>query len=357
MAFLDKAAAGGLLPGDPTKLAVVRTLLENRRRKEDAVDVRAEEIRQSLLGLAVDDVSASPPASPGVAHLTMSAAWLCEMVDNFVMLEEIRTHDGADGAPSFEDRWGSIFRETGERLKAAMRAMTDQDWRSIDQFPDRAGRIRVLTDRLREELRVLPDRETAPTDEWPPEPALPDVLSDAAPVLPALARGDQVANGATDAMSMEDILRAAGYLVRTLPAMRGAATGEITDYLVQRDGFSVLVRLADLSGGGWTMDGDSLAPWRGAEASHPVPSPCRAVWQRLALLRSLSREAKPCAGVVVLRNGHFTDEQAVARIVERDRRRTDVDLAWLDRESSTLPDLTAWLVRMESSQSKVSGNG
>ncbi len=355
-ACLETVAAAGLLPSAPGKRAVARALLEGRRKRDVPDEGLAEETEPGPPGTALADDAPPPPIE--AARLSMSAAWLCEMVDNFVMLEEIRAAGAAEGALSFENRWGAIYRETGERLKLAMQTMSEPDWRSIDQFPDRAGRIRILTDRLREDLRFLPAAappaaadSDRPFSGEPPAPARPPVP--AISVSPPGAADDGAAVE-TAPPPLEEILRAAGYIVRPLPALRGPASDGTADYLAQRDDFTVLLRLADLSGGDWTMDGDSLAPWRGG-AGHALPSPCRAVWQRLALMRSLDRETKPCAGVVVLRGGHFTDEQAVASIVARDRRRTDVDVAWLDRASSTLPDLPAWLVRMAASRSKADG--
>lgn len=353
MSCLETVAAAGLLPVDPTRLAAATTLLERHRTRAVPEAILAEEAEPSPFEKPLDDGRRPSPAT--VARLSMGAAWLCEMVDNFVMLEDIRAAGDAAGAPPFEDRWGAIYRETGERLKVAMQTMTDEDWRSIDRFPDRAGRIRVLTDRLREELRALPVSVVPTTQEEEGQvssssPLVPDIASLAAPsgLPPEASSPGIVPSEREDAQtaSLEEILLAAGYVVRVLPTMRGPVPGEPSDYLAQRDDFSVLLRLADLSGGDWSMDGDSLAPWRGG-AGHALPSPCRAVWQRLALLRSLGKETKPCAAVVVLRGGHFTDEQAVARIIERDRCRTDVDLAWLDRSASSLPDLPAWLQQME----------
>ena len=327
MSFLDLATLAGLLPTDPAKRSAIKAVIERRDAGKDVANSHGDEGSQSLLHPTEED-NGPPSSSVGPTQLTMGAAWLCEMVDNYLMLEEIRTAEPDDSVPCFDDRWGAIYQETGERLAHAMRAMTDQDWRSIDQFPDRAGRIRVLTDRFREALRNPTTRKEASSD-------------------------GQGVGLCAPGTSMEDILRAAGFAVRTLPPLAGFPSEEVTDFLAQRGGVSVLLRLTDLRGGEWVLDKDSLAPWRAAAGSS-LPSPCRAVWQRLALLRSAGRGAKPCAGVVVLKDGHFTDEQAVARIVELDRCRTDVGLAWLDKTSSTLPDLTAWLVRMEANQYRAS---
>ncbi|HXP96902.1 MAG TPA: hypothetical protein VN809_09335 [Telmatospirillum sp.] len=342
MGLLETALTVGLLPEDPAKRVVTQAILDGAQRRKMPLDTPADDgLVDSPCAIADDDLR---PAPVVVAHLTMNAAWLCEIVDNFVMLEDIRAAGRVDDAPSFDERWGAIHQETAERLKFAMQTMSDEDWRSIDQFPDRARRIRILTDRFREALRVDGGgrRDDDGLFRSPPSPV---VVSES-----------RNGTGAPLSTSLEDILRGAGYVVRSLPAMHGSASGGAIDYLAQRDGVVLLLRLADLSGGDWVMNGDSLAPWRAA-TGHAVPSPCRAVWQRLALLRSLSREVKPCAGVVVLKDGQFTDEQAVARIVERDRCRTDVGLAWLDKSSATLPDLAAWLVRVEASQSMASGIG
>ncbi len=372
MTRLETIAAAGLLPADPAKRALLQGLLERSGARDGPADPPFEASAAEMAARQADD---TPPLAPsGNVRLSMSAAWLCEMVDNFVMLEEIRADGDGSGAASFDDRWGAIFRETGERLKIAMQAMTDEDWRSIDQFPDRAGRIRVLTDRLREDLRIIPAQADGPgrdgggqvsssrpeTPPFPPMPAISPLSplsppSPPSPPSPAVA-GDDAGRGSVASMSLEEILRAAGYVVRTLPALRAGSSCGPADYLAQRDDFSVLLHVADLAGGIWRLDGDSLAPWQGG-AGHALPSPCRAVWQRLALLRSVGKQTTPSAGVVVLTGGRFSDEPAVARIIEDDRRRTDVDLAWLDRASSALPDLPAWLVRLESSRSKAARLG
>jgi hypothetical protein len=332
MFLLDKAETAGLLPADAAKREAIRTVLEIWRKKDDSPELSMEDPAQpSPRAIDGEDETSVPPGGP---HLTMSAAWLCELVDNYVMLEDIRAAGCDAEFQSFDERWGGIYQETGERLQRAMQTMTDQDWRSIDQFPDRAGRIRVLTDRFREALRTNPGGAPGSSEES--SPAVPPV--DAGSPIPRLEP------------SLEDILRGAGYVVKALPAMPGSAAKNDVDYLARRDGISVLLRLAELGGGDWSMDGDSLAPWRGGTGD-ALPSPCRLAWQRLALLRSLNRDEPPCAAVVVLRDGRFTDEQAVAHIIERDCRRTDVGLVWLDRSQATLPDLAAWLVRMEVSAS------
>ncbi|PKU26288.1 hypothetical protein [Telmatospirillum siberiense] len=351
LASLDAVAAAGVLPQDPTCRA--------------ALDARLDEYRVLSLATAAssDDTDGEPGAesevrpSPGGARLSMSAAWLGEMVDNFVMLEEIRAAGDAGGSPSFEDRWGAIYRETGERLKIAMRAMTDEDWRSIDQFPDRAGRIRIQTDRLREELRALPAPEgegcsvakaaPPPSDEG--EPLAAGVAAESDPPHEDDVAGEDHARPVDwdgGGPPVEEILRAAGYVVRRLPLANGGASGDKGDYLAQRDGFSLLLRVAELAGDDWRLDDGSLAPWQG-RSGQAVPSPCRALWQRLALLRSSGREGRPSAGLLILRGGRFADEAAAAAVIDRDRRRTGVDVAWLDQPSSSLPDLPGWLRQME----------
>ena len=75
-------------------------------------------------------------------------------------------------------------------------------------------------------------------------------------------------------------------------------------------------------------------------------SPCRAVWQRLALLRSLAKDDGPNFGLVVVAGGEFVDEPAMARRVEVDRQRTGVGLVWLDREGAGLVSLPTQLAGM-----------
>lgn len=358
MERLAAAVDAGVQPGDPVRCRAVRARLDEYKTLS-APTVFAP---TDMAGDVGDDSSdASGLAAPGPARLSMSAAWLCEMVDNFIMLEEIRAAGAADGMPSFEVRWGAVYRETRERLKCAMQAMTDEDWRSIDQFPGRAGRIRILTDRLREELRVLPshggdeplttgpgargsDGENASpvTD----QATLPFLPTDAVPADSGFPMVDAATVDAP--RPVEEVLLAAGYVARRLPAARGGAWAGSSDYLVQRDDVSLLLRMVDLTGRDWRLGSDSLAPWRGP-AGQALASPCRALWQSLSLMRSMGG-GRPSAGLLVLSGGHFADEQAVAAVIGQDWRRTDIDVAWLDRPSSPLPDLSAWLRRFESSR-------
>ncbi|MDR3439230.1 hypothetical protein [Telmatospirillum sp.] len=308
----------GLLD-DPMKRAIAAKLQDDWRRSTlPPVPSESEEPLASL-----QELQEEPRPPVPVPELTLNAAWLCELLDNHLMLEDMRCGQLEDGGISFEKRWGSVSRETAERLRQAMRMMDERDWRSLDQFPDQASRVRILTDRFCEEARLASQPSSAPSPplDW-----------------------DQLAPCGDEIERLRRILCAAGYDLVDLPDLGGRSSRSEQDFLARRDGDAILLRLTLLSAGEWRMADGGLAPWQ-APNGGTVPSPWRATWQRWALLQSLSKNPVCRAATVMAGEGRLANESILMRTVDNDQKRTGVGLVWLDREQSGLPHLGAWLAQ------------
>jgi hypothetical protein len=243
-----------------------------------------------------------PPAPP--TGLTMTAAWLCESLDNHLLCQEAAPRGMA--APAGQD-WDGAAALAASQLAAAMRAMTAADWHSLDRFPERAGRVRVLTDRFgdsRREATAADQPRSARLGADPPFDTLVARLVEA---------------------GWEDVRRLAG-----------------NDVLVRRGPNRLLIRLVDLGQGGWTMPGGMLEPWVGP-AGRTMPSPCRDLWQDIAMMRALDAQQAATQGLVVIGRGGFADDAGTVRGAGSGRRRSGIALVCLDTPKGGLPDLSVWL--------------
>jgi hypothetical protein len=235
---------------------------------------------------ALFDKVLAPPIQPAAAPalhsaeaapaLTMGAAWLCEILDNFVPNETASVDD---------------------MLGRAMRGMTEADWASLDRFPEKAGRVRVITDRLSEDLRRAAKPASAP----------PAELLDA-------------------------LLRQFGFVVSRQP-MRSAI-------LAEREDLALLLLMVDLEQKRWRLPSGPLGPWRGGDGADEA-SPGRALWQQLALLRLRRPQEPRLRGVIVAHDGSFDDEGE-----PKGNRADNVDLVWLTDRRGALPDLQHYLAAL-----------
>jgi hypothetical protein len=212
--------------------------------------------------------------------------------------------------------------------------MGPRDWQSLDLFPERAGYVRILTDRLREDFRALHQvsRDVQPS------------TREALTACPALPENEEKPDPPEAMGRLAAILERACIERRPLPLT--GSNGTASDVLIDVHGREILLRLVDLGDGEWRLTGDSLAPWLDAGGGRRL-SPCRQLWRRLTVLRALDGAGAPEMAVVVLPAGRFADEQAVARAVQQDRQKTGVDLVWLDRDRGVVPHLAAWLTAAE----------
>jgi hypothetical protein len=327
-------AAAGPASARCLDVAAAHRLLPEAEDVRDAIEtLRVAENEAPAAGQAVAGDTAS------AAGVTLGAAWLCELLDQFEALEGWR-HDAPD-PPAFEARWGMVANETRQRLDDAMGAMTEDDWASLDRYPARAGRVRVLTDRLREAFREERRRGTdGPADAVCPEPSADGNF----PIL-FLPRDEGPCLPESAAQRLHRILRDRDCQATVLAGSGPAADGQaVRPLLVRRPGLSLVVCLEDLGGGLWHSEGDGLRPWCCGEAERP--SPCRVVWQQIALLRSFGRVEGRIAGLAVIANGGLADEAGLVAALSRQRRRTGVDLAWLDADGPSLPSLNQRLTAL-----------
>jgi hypothetical protein len=315
-----------MLPADPTKRRAAEAVLNHLETTAAAQSA----LEDAFVPDSRTEPTELPPRSAREAGMTLSAAWLCELLDTYASLDE-RHRRLAESPGAFEASWGSLWHETVERLTGAMRSMSEADWASLDRFPERAGQVRVMTDRLREDFRRR-RVGTAATERPEVTATLPKAAVDARsvphrpPDSPAEALGR--------------ILAERGFTVDSLPMLDPC---DSTDFIARRDDGTLIVRLHRLGGRAWQASEGSLGPWR-AGSDMPIPSPCRAVWQRITLLRALVKEAR-LSGVVVVEGGSFIDESELAAAMTRDRQRSAVALAWLDQDGRPLPSVGNYLSR------------
>lgn len=296
--FLDLARVHRLLPEDPATQAAL-----------DALCAARPEPRPLEL-VEVQPVEEGPPPAPAPIRMSLSAAWLCELLDNFEMLEALRSAESG-ASDRFDAEWGGLVDETRSQLTQAMRGMADDDWASLDHFPDRARRVRILTDRLREEFRdPACGRAAAPeqADEAPQE-------------------------------VMERLLEGFGF--QLVPSLPGPAEAGLL--LARRAATVLILRLQPLQDRRWRCDDSAFGPWRASDGT-TLPSPCRAVWQRLALLAALDRDGASRQGVVVVIGGTFIAEEELAAELRCSSAPCDVGLVWLDAPPGRpLPSLRGYL--------------
>ena len=300
--FLDLARVHRLLPEDPVAQAVV-----------DALCTARPEPRPVELVEVLPAEEGAPPA-PVAIRMSLSAAWLCELLDNFEMLEALRSAESG-ASDRFDAEWGGLVDETRGQLTQAMRGMADDDWASLDHFPDRARRVRILTDRLREEFR---------------DPACGRA---AAPVA-APEQADEAPQEV-----MERLLDGFGF--QLVPSLPGPA--EVGLLQARRAATVLILRLQPLQDRRWRCDDSAFGPWRASDGT-TLPSPCRAVWQRLALLAALDRDGASRQGVVVVIGGTFIAEEELAAELRCSSAPCDISLVWLDAPPGRpLPSLRGYL--------------
>ena len=279
----------------PQGLDLLATLQAHGMLPESPAALRAiGEVETVLRAGIAADVEAGGDGAP-LPLLTLAAAWLCEALENFLAAQA-----DPEGRPERLDMARTMFDQS-------LRGMAEADWASLDQFPEKANRVRVLTDRLREDLRRPAAARPAPV----PAP-------DSAPQSPVEA--------------IIALLKQFGF------ALEAAVAGDQAPLLAQREDLLLLVQAVDLRGGAWRLPEGLLGPWAGGDA--PLsPSPGRQLWQQMARRRLRQADARPLAGLLVLQGGRIDQEDVLAAIVAADRRRSGIGLAWLAEGSNALPSL------------------
>jgi hypothetical protein len=261
--------------------------------------------------------SADPPG------LTTGAAWLCELLDHF---------GPTDGAP-IEDMLGR-----------ALRSMTDADWASLDRFPERAGRVRVQSDRLSERLRQT---ASAMAPALAPVPLLSSAAPSALAPVPLLSSAAPSALAPVPLLSpaalIEDMLTEFGFSqTRSRPV--GADPGLL---IAERSDIMVVLQPVNLRRGQWRLPQGCLGPWIEGDGKTDLPLArdlSRPLWRQLSLLRLRPQCQVRLLGLFVAHDGHFIDEVELAQLISSQRGRdTDVSLAWLDRQQGPLPNMRSSL--------------
>ena len=244
-------------------------------------------------GIAAELRVGADPAAP-LPMLTLAASWLCEALENFL---------AAQADPKIlPERLDMAQAMLGQ----ALRGMTEADWTSLDQFPEKASRVRVLTDRLREDLRRPAAAKPAPA----PAPSPAD------PIETIIA-----------------MLKQVGFALDA-----GSPGADRVPFLAQREDLILLLHAVDLRNGDWHLPEGLLGPWA-TETVRLSPSPGRQLWQQMARRRLRQPDPRPLAGLLVLHGGRVEQEDLLAGIVAADRRRSGIGLAWLAQSPGALPSL------------------
>ena len=115
-------------PADPASVQAVQDVMAALLADQPGQGLGEEEVMEASQSLSAAEETARA--------MTMCAAWFYEVLENFIMLEEIRTGMTSLTVEEFDERWGTAYRETRNQLSVAMRAMGEKDWRSIDLFTD-----------------------------------------------------------------------------------------------------------------------------------------------------------------------------------------------------------------------------
>lgn len=245
-------------------------------------------------------LEAGPAPSAPLPVLTLAASWLCEALENFL---------AAQADPKIVPERLDMAQTM---LGQAMRGMNEADWASLDQFPEKASRIRVLTDRLREDIRV-PSAKPAPSP------------SAATPIETIIA-----------------LLKQFGFVLDDFNQ---------TPILARREDLLLLLHAVDLRNGDWHLPEGLLGPWTRDKISLS-PSPGRQLWQQMARRRLRQPDTRPLAGMLVLHGGRVEQEDLLAGIVAADRRRSGIGLAWLTKHPGALPSLQEELADLRERASK-----
>jgi hypothetical protein len=270
-------------------LNLLVTLREYDMLPESPAALRAigeiEGLLRSNVGAGLNQGGAEPPAPA----LTLAASWLCEALDN-VLAAQTETVTQPDRLPMAQTMFDR-----------ALRSMSDADWASLDLFPEKAGRIRVLSDRLREDMRKAEIRIAPP------------------PASPAEA--------------VIALLKQFGFAAE--PAGPGL---EQAPLLARRNDLLLLVQIVDLQKTDWRLPKGLLGPWL-AGTAQTGNSPARLLWQQLARRRLRQTDFKPLIGLLVVHGGHIEQEERLADLVAADRRRSGIGLVWLTDGAGPLPSL------------------
>src|SRR5690242_19434616 len=104
------------------------------------------------------------------------------------------------------------------------------------------------------------------------------MLASASPTTGTEAGATDFCQNSQEALSM--LLEAHGFK----PATAFGGGGQV----VRRDGLTLVIHLCLLGGRIWSTGKDSLAPWRSVDGQE-MGSPCRLVWQRATVHRSMDR--------------------------------------------------------------------
>lgn len=244
-------------------------------------------------GIAANPGPGAEIGAPPV--MTLPASWLCEALDNFL---------SAQADPGLvPDRLEMARTMLGQ----ALRGMAEADWTSLDRFPEKAGRVRILTDRLREELRPSSPR--------------------AAPAPVAMAEG----TGPVETIMA--LLKQLGFTLENIDPTAGR-----TLLLAQREDLQVLLQPIDLGDECWRLPEGLFGPWE-AGAHRLTASPGRQLWQQMARRRLRQPDSRPLAGLLVLHGGRLDREELLAGLITADRRRSGIGLAWLEAGPGALPSL------------------
>lgn len=275
-------------------LDLLVTLQEHGMLPESPVALQAIGEVETVLRAGLAAEAAQPQTSSPIPILTLAASWLCEALENFLAAQE-------EGRHSPEQ-----LTMAQEMLKQAMRGMGEEDWASLDQFPEKASRVRVLTDRLREELRE--DISLKPASPTPQTPS-------ADPAVAILA-----------------LLERFGFTVE------GGLGLTEAPFLARRPDLLVLLQIIDLGSGSWRLAQGLLGLWSSPAQGLEI-SPGRQLWQLLARRRLRHADPRPLAGLLVLHGGRIEEEEILAEQVAADRRRSLIGLAWLEESGGPLPGL------------------
>jgi len=249
-----------------------------------------EDLLRTSVGAELNAGETAPPT------LTLAAAWLCEALDNVL---------AAQGEPTTQPDRLLMARTMFDR---ASRSMSDADWASLDRFPEKAGRVRVLSDRLREDMRAAGTRGAPP-----PAAMSPSAMPPATPAEAVIA-----------------LLKQFGFVTDSAP--QGAPL------LAHRDDLQLLLQIIDLRGSDWRLPKGLLGPWLTGSAE-TGNSPARLLWQQLARRRLRQTDLKPLVGLLVVHGGRLEQEDRLADLVAADRRRSGIGLAWLSESGGPVPSL------------------
>ncbi len=252
---------------------------------------------------------------PAPPPMTLYASLLGELLDNYLLAERL---EKTWTEPRDRTRATRDVAQARQALSIAMAEMSEKDWASLDQFPELARHVRVTTDRLREEFRSATSLNIPPS------------LST---TIHANATYDTVL----------ETLGRRGFRPVSFPVLPEAVGREI---VVARERIGVVIRFFPLGGLVWRAAEGSLGPWE-AIGGDTIVSPCRALWQRLLLMKVLSQEFDSIKGIVAMSDGKIDDEIGIAGC--RERIRCGIELAWLDRPSGHLPSITDALDRLTAS--------